>query len=36
MDIKDLENLVGEKPTREDIEAFQKELDKVIRKMMGQ
>ena len=31
-----LENLVGEKPTREDIEAFQKELDKVIRKMMGQ
>ncbi len=31
-----LENLVGEKPTREDVEEFQKELDKVIRKMMGQ
>lgn len=31
-----LENLVGDKPGREDIEEFQKELDKVIRKMMGQ
>ena len=31
-----LENLVGEKPTGEDIEEFQKELDKAVRKMRGQ
>ena len=30
-----LENLVGEKPTQEDIEKFQIELDKAVRKVMG-
>ena len=30
-----LENLVGEKPTPEDIEKFQIELDKAVRKVMG-
>ena len=30
-----LENLVGEKPTQEDVEKFQIELDKAIRKAMG-
>ena len=30
-----VENLVGEKPGKEDIEKFQIELDKVLRKMMG-
>ena len=30
-----LENLVGEKPTQEDIEKFQVELDKAVRKVMG-
>lgn len=30
-----LENLKGEKPTQEDIEAFQIELEKVVRKAMG-
>jgi hypothetical protein len=30
-----LENLKGEKPTREDIEAFQVELENVARKAMG-
>jgi hypothetical protein len=31
-----LENLVGEKPTQDDVQQFQVELDKAIRKMMGQ
>ena len=30
-----LENLVGEKPTQGDIEKFQVELDKAVRKVMG-
>ena len=30
-----LENLVGEKPTQEDIEKFQIELNKAVRKVMG-
>lgn len=30
-----LENLVGEKPTQDDVEKFQIELDKAIRKVMG-
>ena len=30
-----LENLVGEKPTQEDIEKFQIELDKAVKKVMG-
>lgn len=30
-----LENLVGEKPGQSDIEQFQIELDKAVRKMMG-
>lgn len=30
-----LENLVGEKPTQDDVEKFQIELDKAIRKAMG-
>lgn len=30
-----LENLVGDKPTQSDIEQFQIELDKAVRKMMG-
>ena len=30
-----LENLVGEKPTQEDVEKFQIELDKAVRKVMG-
>ena len=30
-----LENLVGEKPSQEDIEKFQIELDKAVRKVMG-
>ncbi len=30
-----LENLVGEKPGQEDIEKFQIELDKAVRKVMG-
>lgn len=31
-----LENLVGDKPNENDIKEFQVELDKAIRKMMGQ
>lgn len=31
-----VENLVGEKPDKNDIEQFQIELDKAVRKMMGQ
>ena len=31
-----LENLTGDKPGQEDVEQFQIELDKAIRKMMGQ
>ena len=30
-----LENLVGEKPDQNDVEQFQIELDKAVRKMMG-
>ena len=30
-----LENLVGEKPDKNDVELFQVELDKALRKMMG-
>ena len=30
-----LENLVGEKPDKNDVELFQIELDKALRKMMG-
>ena len=30
-----VENLSGEKPGKEDIEKFQIELDKALRKMMG-
>lgn len=30
-----LDNLVGEKPTAEDVEKFQIELDKAVRKVMG-
>ena len=30
-----VENLVGEKPTQEDVEKFQIELDKAVRKVMG-
>ena len=30
-----LENLAGEKPSQEDIEKFQIELDKAVRKVMG-
>ena len=30
-----LENLVGDKPSPQDVEQFQIELDKVLRKAMG-